>query len=210
MASMECWPIEIELGGRTYQVPALSAVDWWPIVVGLDLMAILDLIEDPGRDLDDVMLSGEIPYDEMMGALRDTLEAAAGRSLHVAYVLAVTAEQGWMRINGDLIRRGFRWEGMPLGAALDAIYATVMAAFMKQEDLDTWLALLNDESRTMSGKKRTASEEARREFETMAGPPPTTGARSTVARSGSARPRTRTQPRPLRQVGPSGEPMPRP
>lgn len=206
---MRCWEIELELGGRTYTVPALSAVDWWPILVNLDLMGVLEQIEGED-DLDDRLLSGEVTLAELHEATRDTIEAAAGRSLHAAYVLAVTAEQGWSRINGEMTARGFRWEDAPLGAALDAIYATVLGMFQKQEELDGWLRVLNDESLTAPGKKRTASEQAKSEFESMAGPRPTGGVRSTGGPSGSARPRTRTRPRPPRQAAPSGAPTQRP
>lgn len=206
LASMACWPVEIELGGRTFEVPALPAVDWWPIVSRLDLMLVLDLIEDP--DLDDAMLLADPA--EMGSVLTEALEEVTGRSLHVTYVLAATADQHWMSISGELARRGFRWDQQPIAAALDAIYVVVTNRFQKQEDLDTWLALLDDESLTAPGKKRTASQKAKGEFESMAGPRPTSGVRSTGGRSGSARPRTRTRPRPPRQSDPSGEPTPRP
>lgn len=205
---MGCWPVEIELMGRTYEVPALPAMDWWPILVGLDLMAVLDLIEDDS--LDDAMIDSGPASADLQPALVDALEAVAGRSLHVAYVLAVTAEQNWMGLNGDLIRRGFRWDMMPLAAALDAIYATMLSRFQKQEDLDAWLKVLDDDSLTAPGKKRTASQKARAEFENMAGPRPTGGVRSTGEQSGSAHPRTRSQPRPRLRGGRSAEPTPQP
>lgn len=208
---MSCWEIELELGGRNYTVPALSAVDWWPIVTNPEtLLDVLDLIEGGQEELDDRLLAGEVTLAEIWEALRDAVEAAAGRSLHAAYVIASTAEQGWSRVNGTMVAKGFRWDGAPLGAALDAVYATVLGLFQKQEDLDGWLRLLNDEALTTPGKKREASATVKNEFESMAGPRPTGGARSTVARSGSARSKTRTRPRPPRQDGPSGAPMPPP
>lgn len=205
---MECLPIEVELGGQTYQVPALPAVDWWPIVLKLDLMAVLDLIED--TSLDDAMISGEVDPEEIQTALVDALEAVAGRSLHALYVLAATAEQHWASVSGKLALAGFRWDVMPLGAALDAIYVTIVGAFQKQEDLDKFLAVLENETLTTPGKKRAVSAKIKDEFETMAGPRPTSGVRSTGGPSGSARPRTRRQPRPHLQVVPSGEPTPQP
>lgn len=205
---MECLAIEIQLGGRAYEVPALPAVDWWPIALRLDLMAVLDLIEDPS--LDDAMISGEVGPDELQTALVDALEAIAGRSLHVLYVLAITADQHWMDVSGKLALAGFRWDVMPLGAALDAIYATIVGSFQNQEDLDKFLGVLNDESLAAPGKKRTASAKIKDEFETMAGPKPTAGVRSTGGPSGNARSRTRSQPQPRRRGGPSGAPKRQP
>lgn len=206
---MRCWEVELELGGRTYTVPALPAVEWWPILVGLDLLAVLDLTGH-SEEIDDRLISGELGYAELTEPLRDSLEAVAGRSLHSAYALAATADQNWSAVNGDLARLGFRWDEQSLSAALDAIYATVLRTFQKQEDLDAWLRILDDESLTAPGKKRTAAQTVKDEFATMAGPRPTGGVRSTGVRSGSAPTRTRSQPRPPRQPGPSGEPMPPP
>lgn len=205
---MQCWQVELELGGRTYTVPALPAVDWWPILIDLDLMAILDLTDTSA--LDDQLLDGEVTNEDLGTVLKDALEEVTGRSMHVAYVLAVTAEQNWMRINGKLAQSGFRWDEMPLAAALDAVYAATLDLFQKQEDLDKFLAILDNDSLTAPGKKRTASAKIKDEFETMAGPRPTGGVRSSGEPSGSARPRTRSQPRPRRRAGPSGEPTPQP
>lgn len=206
---MRCWEIELELEGRTYVVPALPAVEWWPILTGLDLMAVLDLTGH-SSEIDDRLISGELTYAELTEPLKDALEAAAGRSLHTAYALAATAEQHWMAVNGELARRGFRWDEQPLAAALDAIYITVLKVFQKQEDLDAWLRILNDDSLTAPGKKRTASETVKSEFESMAGPRPTGGVRSTGERSGSAPTRTRTRLQQPRQRARSDEPKPPP
>lgn len=209
-ASMRCWAIELELGGRTYDVPALPASDWWPVLSSRDPSLILDLVvstpDDPAN-LDDYLLSGEVDQDELAQALTDALEAAAGRSLHVSIVLATVAEMHWASINGALVRRGFRWEDQPLGAALDAIYAEV-AGRLDEEALGKFEALLDDESVTRPGKKRTASQKVRDEFEAMAGPRPTAGAGASAEPSGSERPRSQPQPqRPLRG-GPSRAPRP--
>jgi hypothetical protein len=209
-ASMRCWAIELELGGRTFDVPALPAADWWPVLTSRDPSLILDFVvstpDDPAN-LDDLLLAGEVDQDELGQALIDAMEAAAGRSLHVSMVLATVAEMHWASINGALVRRGFRWEEQPLGAALDAIYAEVTAR-LDEEALGKFEALLDDESVTRPGKKRTASQKVRAEFEAMAGPRPTAGAGASAEPSDSERPRSQPQPqRPLRG-GPSRAPRP--
>jgi hypothetical protein len=212
LASMRCWAIEIELGGRTFDVPALCATDWWPVLVSADLSLILDFVVSIPTDplnLDDLLLSGELTGEEMTGALKDAVEAAAGRSFHAAVVLASVAGMHWAAINGTMVRRGFRWEGQPLGAALDAIYAEVTSR-LDEEALGKFEAVLEDEGLTQPGGKRKASERVVSEFEAMAGPRPTTGVVATGERSGNARPRTRQQPRRLRQGGRSREPRPQP
>jgi hypothetical protein len=125
LASMRCWAIEITLGGRTFDVPALTAVDWWPVLSSGDPSSVLDIIESTEDDLDELLLTGAITGEEINQALVDVIEEAAGRSRHVSMILVKVAEMYWDSINGALARRGFRWEGQPLGAALDAIYAEV-------------------------------------------------------------------------------------
>ena len=209
LASMRCWPIELELGGRTYDVPALSAVDWWPVLVSGDLSQILDFVvsspEDP-FNLDDLLLEGKVDNGDLAQALSDAIEAAAGRSFHASFVIATVARSEWAAVNGALARRGFRWDEQPLGAALDALYAT-LTEHMSKDNLGKFLEVLEDESLTAPGKKRAPSERIVNEFESMAGPKPKTGVKSTGAPSDNARPKTRRRPRPPRQGVPSREPM---
>jgi hypothetical protein len=207
LASMRCWAIEITLGGRTYDVPALPAVDWWPVLSSGDLGKILDFVvstpDDP-FNLDDLLLEGELSGPDLGEALKDTIEEAAGRSLHAAYVLATVANAHWAAIGGALAQKGFRWDVAPLGAALDAIYATITSG-LDEKDLAKFLAVLENEALT-GGKKGRTSERVLNEFEEVAGPRPTAGVKSTGGPSGSARPKTRRRPRPPRPVGPSSEP----
>ncbi len=209
LASMRCWAIELELGGRTYDVPALSAVDWWPVLTSGDLTQVLDFVvsspEDP-FNLDDLLLTGQLESADLGEALTDAVEAAAGRSFHAAFVIAMVANSQWASVNGALARRGFRWEGQPLGAALDAIYAEVTGR-LEKDDLNKFLALLENEALTQPGKRKgRTSGRVTSEFEAMAGPRPTAGVVATGEPSDSARPRTQPRLRPPRQGVPSGVP----
>lgn len=213
LASMRCWAIELELGGRTYEVPALPAVDWWPVLVSAEISRILDFIESSPEDpfnLDDLLLEGAFTTAELTQALTDALEEAAGRSFHAAFVLATVATTQWAAINGAMVQGGFRWDEQPLGAALDAIYAVVTSR-LNEDALKKFLALLDNEALTASGKP-TARQRAKveNEFEAMAGPKPTTGVVATGERSGSGRPKTQPRLQRPRQGGRSGAPRQRP
>jgi len=203
-ASMRCWAIELEVGGRTFEVPPLPAADWWPVLVAGDPSLILDFLKsDPTNEdsLDEMLLSGELDGAELSQALIDAIEEMAGRSFHCAFVLATVAVQSWPIVGGALAGRGFRWDVMPLGAALDAIYPLILSNIPKEEDRKKFLRLLDNETLT-GGKSRARDKQAVvTEFETLAGPKPTGGRKATGAPSDSARPRTRTRPRPPRQDG---------
>lgn len=203
LASMRCWAIEVELGGRTYDVPALSAVDWWPILISANPLTVLDIIES--SDVDDRLLSGELEHEAMIDALREVIEEAAGRSYHAAVVLAIVAESQWPIVNGQLVQRGFRWEGQPLGAALDAIFSVVATALDK-EPREKFVALLENEGLTNGKPSARQREKVTSEFEAMAGPRPTAGVKSTGAPSDSGRPKTQPRLQRPRQGGPSREP----
>lgn len=207
LASMRCWAIEIELGGRTYDVPALPAVDWWPVLVSGDPMTVLDMLES--SDVDDRLLSGELGHEDMVDALRDAIEESTGRTFHAAVVLAMVAETNWPSINGQLVRSGFRWDLSPIGAALDAIYAIVVEA-LEKEPRDKFLALLENEGLTSGKPTKRQRAKLENEFESMAGPRPTGGVKSTGGPSGSGRPKTQPRLRRPRQDGQSGAPRRRP
>lgn len=213
---MKCWAITVELGGREFEIPALPAVDWWPFIADGDPSVLLDLLksDDPidDADLDSMILDGTITANELRSVLVEAIEEATGRSLHVSLVLATVATMNWPVVGGALARRGFRWDVLPIGAALDAIYAVVIEG-MEEKNRDKFLALLENEALTQRGKKRTPGDRVISEFETMAGPRPDPAplpGKATGGRSGSPRPRTRTQPRPRPRAAQASEPTPRP
>lgn len=196
LTSMRCWAVEIELGGRTFEVPALPAVQWWPVLTSGDLGLVLDFIpssSDGPDDLDDLILSGAISSDDLVQTLTDVIEETAGRSLHAAIVLASVANSQWASVNGTLARSGFRWDKQPLGAALDAVHS-VITGRLEKDDLKNFLALLDNEALTTGKRGRRSRKRAVSEFETMAGPRPVAGAVATGGPSDSARPRTRPRP----------------
>jgi hypothetical protein len=194
-ASMRIWAIELDLGGRTFTVPALPAAGWFPVLLEANPLLILEMIEDgPGNDaLDAMILSGQLGAEEMVETLTLAVEQAAGRTYHAALVLAQIAALRWADVAGILAERGFSWEERPLGAALDAIYAVVCQR-MDKDALAKFQQLLDNPMTTKGGRRRKASrEQAMSDFAAMAGPPPFGGVRATGERSGSERPRTQTR-----------------
>lgn len=213
-ASMRIWAVELNLGGRVFEIPALPAADWLPILMEGDTVAVLDLTEDPELDL--MIISGEITPTELAAAIDAAVEQVAGRPVYQATVLAQVAQLQWTVVGGDLARRGFRWDEVPLGAALDAIHVTVLAHLRttaNQEETQAGLAspaerfreLMDGEptptTTTKSGartRRRRPDRKAMADFENMAGPKPAP-VRATAAQSGGGRPRTqpRSQRHPL-------------
>jgi hypothetical protein len=222
LSSMRCWAVEFEIGGRTYEVPALPAVDWWPVLSSASPEnKVLDIM--PSRlgesdDLDNQLLTGEIDAAELRETLIQVVEDVAGRSLHVARVLVIVAEDRWDLIGPATAQAGFRWDVQPIGAALDLIYGIVMSGLDKDGQAK-FTGLLGNESLSRPGEKRQPSKQVVREFEAMAGPRPAPrpirgragsalprSQRSSAGPSGGAPPKTPPPPRQRRRADRSGEP----
>lgn len=211
-ASMRCWEVDIELDRWTYTIPALPAADWWTAIRGGRITDLTDLISEkpdprqPKRPLLDDLIP-ELEPGELTTALNDAIEEACGRSMHAAVVLVSVAADQWPSIGGAIAKAGFRWDVQPIGAALDLVYFIVASALeeKKREEFD---ALLENESLTAGKPTERQRAKAVAEFEEIAGPRPTSGARSqsTGAPSGSERTRTRRRPRPPRPGAPSPAP----
>ena len=199
-ASMRIWAVELDLGGHTYVVPPLPAAGWFPVLLEGNPLLVLEMIEDgPGEDLDDMILSGQVGAEELVEILTLAIEQVAGRQFHAAFVLAQLAALQWAAIAGILAERGFDWEGKPLGAALDAIYAVVCQRLDK-DGLAKFQQLLDNPMTTKGGRRRKVSrDQAMNDFASIAGPPPSGGVRASAERSGSERPRTRIRPQQPRQ-----------
>jgi hypothetical protein len=217
LASMRCWAITVELGGHEFEIPAMPAVDWWPILTSVQPRKVLDLLKSTDEaDLDGMLLDGELTAEEIGQACTDAIEEATGRSLHVSLVLALAADGNWPTIGGHLAQIGLRWDVVSIGAALDAIYAVIIGN-LPDDARGKFEAVLENEALTQPGKKRTPSERVMTEFEAMAGPRPAPSVpgqgppqQSSAEPSGSEPPRIRSQPRPRHRAAPSVAPRKRP
>lgn len=201
-ASMRCWEVDVEIGERVYTIPALPAADWWPVLAG-DASAI-ELLP-AGIDLEDLLIDGEIESGELESAFRDALEETCGRTLEEAGVIAGMALGMWAWVGGKLSLAGFRWDVMPLGAALDAIHAVLMEN-LSEDGQKRYEQLLNG-----AAPKQLDRAAAISSFEELAGPRPRPAPlRSTAAPSGDQPARTRQPSQPPRRRVPSGAPTPPP
>lgn len=191
---MRLWAVDVEIAGGVFEIPALPAATWFPILASGDLARILDLIEDP--EFDDALIDGTLNGDELADALTDAVEAVTGRSWHIALILVTVASLHWPTVGGELARRGFRWDTSPIGAALDAIYVTIVE--LLDDAGRTKLQRLIDNPTLTTGGKRVNRDQALTDFALMAGPRPDT-ARSTGAPFGDEPPKTQRPHQPPHQ-----------
>lgn len=195
LASMGCWPVTVELGGREYEIPGLSAARWWQVLVGD--VDVTDLLPVGANDaIDEQLLNGTLSSAEMTETLTAALEEVVGRPLKSALYLVALAMHQWEAVSGRLALAGFRWDVMPIAAALDAIY------FMRMENADEESRaefLKNYDPEAALKAEKAAAQAA---FAEMAGPKPV---RSNAAPSAGTRART---PRPYRPRRPREQSSP--
>lgn len=140
LTSFRITGVEVSLGGRELLIPALPSAVWLPVLWSDSMLDVLYLSDDYDV-IDDVILGGEISEKELRATIEETIAVVCGRPAHAAQVLAVAAEQRWDVVGADLARRGFRFDLVSIGAALDAIYG-VIASGMKEEDLAKFQKIL--------------------------------------------------------------------
>lgn len=127
-AVLRCWPVDVDIGDRTYTIPALPARDWMLAVIHLSEDGLAGSIAGvvpgliPDDDLADAIADGTVSSEECRQAARDAIEAAAGTKWWTAIKLALAAADD--RISGELLAGGADPGVQPFGGFLLAAYRT--------------------------------------------------------------------------------------
>lgn len=182
-ASLRIWAVEVTVGGRLLRVPALPAADWLPVVMTANPLAVVELLED--FDLAEALVDDGLTVDELRDALTEIVEAAGGRSSTAVFVIAGAASERWDVVGADLARAGVRFGEIPLGAALDAIYGSLIRHMDEKGVAEFNRLLLAPADLSHPGRM----------------PSPASGGQSV-----RERPKTQLLPRPDPQGGQSGQP----
>lgn len=194
-ASLAIWSIEVALGGKMFTIPPLPASDWLPALMTGDPTRVFPGLVEDSDELDMMLVEGTVGPEEVAEAAADAIEQAAGRRMWPALVLANVARKQWSIIGSELAKSGIvRFDQIPLGSALDAIYGVAVSR-LGDEGRQRFHRLLNGSG----GRPQTRQdrESALNQFAQFAGPPPV---QSTAAPSSGERPRTRPR-RPERRPG---------
>lgn len=125
-ATLRCWGVDVEIGGKVYAIPALPARDW--------VLAVLDVTSQglsgplpgvvPGLiaddELADAIADGEVSSEECARAARAAVEAASGTRWWTA--IRVAHSTAGTDIGAELTARGVDPGVIPFGAYLAAAY----------------------------------------------------------------------------------------
>ena len=120
LAALRCWTVDVDIGGVTYTIPPMTADGWLvPILGGSWTDIVPGLLVDTG-DLADLLLDGEVSYEEVRAVARDALTEAAGMKWWIATQLAHVASSTW--VAAELTLRGVDPARVSLGAWLGAAH----------------------------------------------------------------------------------------
>jgi len=136
LAALKIWALDVDLGGETFEVPALPAADWFVAILSEDtpLPLIPGLMSRGAEErITDMLLTGELDVQDVVTRSRELLAAAAGRSWWEADRLIRSSAASWHIIGGELTRLGVDLSRVSLAAALNAIYVVCVRTMDEKE-----------------------------------------------------------------------------
>ena len=136
LASLKSWPLTVTVAGQDYELRAVSAAQWLTILLEdpIDLSAILPglLSEEAEEAVEDAMMAGRLTKREIEDICHEVIGLCAGRDWWWALNLIRSVASAWMLIYGRLMVSGVNLDRLPLGAALDAMYALCVERMDKE------------------------------------------------------------------------------
>jgi hypothetical protein len=189
-ASLRIWAVETTVGGWLLRIPPLPAADWLPALMSGNTLRLRDLLED--FDLAEAILEEAFTIAELTEGLQFLAESAAGRTIKTAVAIASVAANRWDVIGADAARAGVRFDQIPIAAALDFLYGSVMR-HMDEKGQTNFNLILAEVVEPRKGIARNVE------------PLP-----ASVSQSLMTRPKTVLRRPPDHQDAPSGQPTPQP
>lgn len=137
LASLRPWGFVVDLGGREYEIQPRSGAQWLEVLLPnpFDPSDILPgmLGEAAEEELQEALMAGVVSETEIRDACYEVITMASGRDWWWALTLVQSAATVWLQIYGQLVAQGVRFDSLPLGAVLDALYATIVSRMNKEQ-----------------------------------------------------------------------------
>lgn len=131
-AVLRQWPLEIQMAGETFTIPARPAADWLLAYLEQGYDGVVPGMLAEADHFDDLFMDGAISYQDCVTAARAALGLAAGTRWWSAARLMSTIPSTW--VGHRLLVAGVDPAVVPLAAYLAAGYATAQRE-MKEETL---------------------------------------------------------------------------
>jgi hypothetical protein len=127
--SLKQWPVEVEVAGEVFLIPAMCAADWLQILMvdNLDpedvFPGLLDV--DEAALIEDRLHAGEFDLEEFYTVALDVVATVSGRPWWVALRLINVAKDSWDALGGELAQKGDATR-LSLAAWLDVLFLLVV------------------------------------------------------------------------------------
>jgi hypothetical protein len=99
---LQPWPTIIDLGGRTFDIPALTATDWLAYLMQPE-PDVEGIIFDLFVDSDDLLIEGEITSEELYEAVLLLISTVSARPWWVSLRLINVARTSWAILGPEML-----------------------------------------------------------------------------------------------------------
>lgn len=126
-ASLKCWRIVVDIGGRDYTIPAQPAGPWLSALVSGSWRPILPGMlvgADADRILDE-MERGRVKVSALDAAAREAVAEVCGMKWWSAVRLAAWLWGNWDTVGSLVLARGLAMDRDPIGAVLVVAYRVI-------------------------------------------------------------------------------------
>ena len=124
--SLRCWPLQVTLGVKVIDIPALSAVEWLAYLMQpqLDIDGmILDLLPDG----EDMLFNGNIDLEELYDIMLDIIATVCARPWWVALRQVAVARDNW-HVLGPLMLEAMDAQSSSIAGWLDVLMAKTLSS----------------------------------------------------------------------------------
>lgn len=127
-ASMRCWGVVLNIGGRDYAIPPLPAGPWLTAITTPSYRAVVPgLIRGLSTDdLIDALVARRVTVADLDQAARDAIAEISGMKWWSATRLAAWLVGNWHTLGSAVLSRGLDMQTAPLGAVLVVTYRVIL------------------------------------------------------------------------------------
>jgi hypothetical protein len=127
-ASMQCWGVYLNIGGRDYYIPPRPAGPWLRAIVTPSYRAIVPGMVSgmPMDDLLDAMVARRVTLRDLDEAARQAIAEISGMRWWSATRLASWLISNWHTLGSAVLSRGLDMSKAPLGAVLVVTYRVIL------------------------------------------------------------------------------------
>lgn len=140
LASIRAAPIDFDLGGWTFTIPAMNAADWLLVLAERAPSAVVPGLLHPDDQLRIMrdLLGGHCTPEDVLAAARQVIQVAGGRRWWSVQRLVDSAldPQAWPVLDGQMALEGVDLERITLARFINAIFVLALRGCEKQTDRD--------------------------------------------------------------------------